>query len=402
MTASSLRGPRALALMLALLAAVLAVAASSATAVTDAPPRGISKNQIIIGGSFPFSGPLAVYGALSEGAKAYFGWVNAHGGVNGRKIKYVTLDDGYDPSRLASNARNLIEQQNAFLLLDFGGPANAIRDYMQQVNTIQMNMSGLHDEARYTLTKSWWPDIRWEAGIEAAWAAKNVSNPKVGLLAINNDLALDFAAGINRGLGSKKSQFVSTLTVSPAQVDVSSQLNRLRAEGVNTLFVGLTGATMVGALKYIRQTGWKPTIFVYSAALALRGILDQVGEFENLYSAMWLKDPADPRWAKNAGVNTYKANVAKYSPDADPNSIFVENGYAGAVALVTVLKQVKNPTTASVVKAWNTLAPTVNPLLMPNIKLSGGPQGRIVHQYQVVNYANGTYKSVGKVVTIRR
>lgn len=399
MTASSFRRPRSLAL--ALLAGVLVVAASSASAATDANPRGISKNQIIIGGSFPFSGPLAAYGALSEGAKAYFSWVNANGGVNGRKIKYVTLDDGYDPSRLASNARSLIEQQSAFLLLDFGGPANAIRDYMQQVNAIQMNMSGLHDEARYTLTRSWWPDIRWEAGIGAAWALKNVSSPKVGLIALNNDLAIDFAAGINRGLGSSKSLFVSTLTVSPAQVDVSSQLNRLRAEGVNTLFLGIGGATVVGALKYIRQTGWKPTIFVYSASLAIRGILDQVGDIENLYSAMWLKDPADPRWAKDAGVNAYKARVAKYASSADPNNIFVENGYAGAVALVAVLKKVKNPTTASVLKAWNTLMPTVNPLLMPNIKLSRGPQGRIVHQYQIVKFTNGSYKPVGNVVTIK-
>lgn len=223
--------------------------AASAQATGDQPgsgSTGVTADTIKIGGSFPFSGGLAIYGNLSKGLAAYFGKVNGEGGVNGRKIDYIALDDGYDPSRVASNARKLVEQDRVFAFAGFGGTNLTIRDYMKSKGVPQFVMAGnapLSDVKTYPATHAWWPDIRLEGAITAKTVLKENPNAKIGALGLDNDITASQVEGIKEGLDGHSDQLVAQEVFPPTAQDLTSQMNRLKAAGVDTIISGIDAPT---------------------------------------------------------------------------------------------------------------------------------------------------------------
>ncbi|WP_177212671.1 ABC transporter substrate-binding protein [Geodermatophilus ruber] len=358
---------------------------------------------ITIGGSFPFSGGLALYGGLSQGAQAYFEQVNADGGVNGREIEYTALDDGYDPSRLASNARQFVEQEGVFAVVSFGGTNLAIRDYMKTQGVPHFVMAGnaaLSEIESHPHTRAWWPDIRLEGAITAHAILEQNPDAQIGVMGFNNDITVSQIEGLTEGLGDQADQLIAEETYPPSATDLSAQINRLQAAGVDTVVAALGGPVGVSALQYMDQIGWDPDIYNYSNASAIETLTANAGAAaDGLHSVQWLKDPADEQWADDEGIQAFQDAVEQYGDGASPNDMLVLNGYAWAQALVAVLESMGDDITQEgLIEAWDNLESTENQATLPDVQMEAGPDGRLIHSYKLTTWDGSTWQIEGDVI----
>ncbi|HEU0102472.1 MAG TPA: ABC transporter substrate-binding protein [Mycobacteriales bacterium] len=407
---------------------LLAVAAGAALALTvsacggggrstagssDAPPQGVTTTEIKIGGSFPFSGPFAAFANSSKAVGAYFQAVNAAGGVNGRKITYTAADDAYDPSRLAANARKSVEQDKVAAFMSFGGTNVAIQPYMNESKVPQIVLAGnteFSQTTKFPYTHAWWPDLTWEAQYTTSYVLQRPADfpsPKIGLISLNNTLADSHIAGTVAALGPQAETVfpaANRLKVEASLADWTSQINQLRAAGVNVLYMNPGTAGQVNALKYIRQIGWPVQVFLYSASGTIKQVLSPVGlqASTGFYTPAWLKDPADPRWADDAGMKTYRETLAKYGEGADPDSAITANGYGSAQALVAALKAIGTGevTPDAINSAWLSIKAAPTDVLMPGSTLTAGPGGRLVTSYQMLRFDGTSWKDVAPLADV--
>lgn len=389
---------------LAILASMVVSACSGVApqSATKYPDQGISDTEIKIGGSFAFTGPLAATAPLGQGMAAYFKSVNDQGGVNGRKITFITYDDAYDPAKLAENARKLNEQDKVFAFTGFGGTNIGLRDYTNRAKLPQVFiMAGntpLGEVDKYPYTRAWWPDISYEGAIDTRYILDNVPNPKIGTLMLNNDLANSESAGIKQALGDKADQLVET-TYEPSQVDVSRQVLQLREAGV-TAVLTQGGTQTINAVKYMNQIGWTPSVFLYGAGSGRKSTLGVIGLdiSKGLYTPLWLKDPNDPLWANDQGVQSYKQTIQKYGEGADPEDIVTANGYAAGEAFVAALKSMKDPTRQSLMQAIDATKGLQLDMLYPGVQLNSGPGGRLIFSYQMCQFDGTSWKPIGEAL----
>ena len=373
-------------------------------AQTKYPDPGISDTEIKIGGSFSFTGPLAVTAALPQGMAAYFKSVNDQGGVDGRKITFITYDDAYDPAKLAENARKLNEQDKVFAFTSFGGTNIGIRDYMNRAKLphvfIFAGNSPLGESDKYPYTRAWWPDISYEGAIDTRYILDTIPDPKIGTLMLNNDLAASETAGIKNALGDRAAQVLVLQTnYEPSQVDMTGQVNQLRAAGANAILTQ-GGTQTINAVKYMDQIGWKPTVFLYAAGSSIKTSLSVIGleQSKGLLAPLWLKDPSDPQWAGDPKVAEYRTAVQKYGEGADPEDSQTANGYAAGEAFVAALKAMKQPTRQGLMDAIGGIKGLKLDMLQPTVTLNAGPGGRLIFQYQMNQFDGQSWKPVGGVL----
>lgn len=412
-TGRQLRGVMALAVALAL--ALTACGENRRTSASSGT-QGVTNEQIRIGGSFPFSGVYAAFANGSKGAAAYFKAVNAEGGINGRQIQYTATDDGYDPARLAANARAAVEQQGVAAFMSFGGPNVAIQGYMNEKRVPQIVLAGNTEFSqvdKFPYTHAWWPDLVWEANYTTRYVLEHPDqfpNPKIGLIGLSNTLGDSHIAGTVAALGDRAEQVfpsAARLRVEPTLSDWTSQLNQLRAAGVNVLYMDPGTAGQINAVKYIKQIGWQVPIFMYSAGATIKQILQPAG-LENstgIYAPEWLKDPADPRWTDDAGIKRYRDIIQKYGEGADPDQALTANGYGAAQAVVAALKSIGNGQTITadaINKAWLGIKGQSSDVLMPGSKMDTGPGGRLVYAYQMVRFDGKSWQDVAPLADVRQ
>jgi branched-chain amino acid transport system substrate-binding protein len=333
---------------------------------------------------------------------AYFNKVNAHGGVNGRKIKYTALDDGYDPSRVASNAHKLVQQNGVFAFVGFGGTNLTIRNYMKSRGVPQFVMAGnvpLSNIKKYPTTRAWWPDISLEGALTAKAVLKANPKARIGTLGLDNDITASQVKGIKKGLAGQAGKLVDQETFAPTATDYSSQISRLKSSHVNTLVSGMNGPGGISALKYMRQIGYKPQIYNYSVSSNIATLTGKAGDAATgVHSVQWLKDPADPQWADDKGIQQYKKAIKSYGHGAKADDQIVLNGYGFGEAFVKVLKGMKNPTRKGLIKAWDNVKDQSNGALLTGINLSAGPDGRLIHSYRLTTWTGETWKIEGGVL----
>ncbi len=373
----------------------------------DEQVPGVSKDEISIGGSFPLTGPLAAAGAMSGGIETAFGAANAEGGIRGRQVRYRALDDAYDPSRTAANARRLVQRDKVFALLTGLGPGMTIRPFIEQQKTPHLNLSGLSDLSdteRFPSTRGWWPDAGAEAALVTRYALESDPEAKIGTLMLNNDLGVDMTAGIKKALGDRDDALVRETSFDATQLDVSSQINQLRSSGADVLITSATGATAIQALRYIDQIGWDAKVFLYSGSTSIKAILEKAGKsrVKGVYSALWLKDPSDPQWRDDEEVTRYREQVRRYGKGADADDLYVANGYVGGEATAAVLETMESPTQEGMFRAIDEFEPRRVPLLAPGVQLRSGENGRLIHQYQIVRFDGRSWRPVGEVVDSER
>jgi ABC-type branched-subunit amino acid transport system substrate-binding protein len=396
-------------ILLVLGALALAAAASGAASET-----GVTSTQVLIGGTTPLSGPASAYQSVAKGAAAYFAYVNAKGGVNKRKIKYVYKDDAYDPSKTVDDTRELVQQDKVYAIFNsLGTDQNlAIRSYLNALKVPQLFVaSGAttfgSDYKQYPWTIGYQPNYRAEGTIYGRYVVKHTPKARIGVLYQDDDYGKDLLAGLQRGLGKKASLVKAKQSYNVDDPDVQSQIAKLKAAKVNTLMVFATPKFAIQAYVYAAKLAWRPLVFmnaVSSAAniMGLSTAATSKKQTEGSISIVFLKDPTDPTWRNNSGMKLYRAIMKKYK-GGNPNDVYAVYGMSVAHTFVEALKKAgKNPTRASIMKAAGSLNVTNDPFLLPGISVKTGAGDHFpLDQAKLQRYHNGHWVSFGGLFRVR-
>jgi len=366
-----------------------ATAAASPTQQQDVKKydTGASDTEIKIGSCYPFSGPAAAYGTIGKVIEAYFKMVNEQGGVNGRKITFITQDDQYSPDKTVQCVRTLVEQEKVlFIFNTLGTPSNtAIWDYLNQQKIPHIFVAtGASkwgaDPKSHPWTLGWQPDYQSESAIYVEWLSKEKPNAKVAILYQNDDYGKDYVEGFKKALGAKASQvIVKEATYATTDASVSAQVTQLKESGADTFFLVATPKFATQALITATQVGWKPTILLNSVSQSIPAVLDpaaqQGADLSNIITTIYIKDPGDPQWANDKAIQDYKAFMKKYYPDGNPNDGFNVYGYSVAQTLVEgVLKRAgNNLTRENILKQATSIKDLRIETLLPGILINTSP-----------------------------
>jgi len=369
---------------------------------------GANDKEIKIGGISPYSGPASAYGAIGKAIDAYFKKVNAEGGVNGRMIKFISLDDGYNPARTVEQARKLVEQEEVLLVFQtLGTPPNtAIHKYMNQKKTPQLFVATgatlWGDPKGHPWTMGWQPNYQSEGKIYAQHILETKPNAKIGILMQNDDYGKDYLKGFMDGLGDKaKSMVVSQVTYEVTDPTVDSQMVTLKGSGADTFFNITTPKFAAQAIKKAAEIGWKPTHYLNSVSNAAGAVMVAAGAEagKDVISAFYLKDPTDPQWANSQEYKDWLAFMQKYHPTGDLKDNFNVYGYTVAQTLVETLKKAgDNLTRENVMKQAANLDMTL-PMLLPGVNIKTGPDDFFpIEREQLARWDGKTWVLFGKVL----
>jgi branched-chain amino acid transport system substrate-binding protein len=374
-----------------ILAAAFALTVTgSALAPAIAADPGITDNEILLGGSHPYSGPASAYGNIGKGIAAYFSYVNDHGGVNGRKIRYIDKDDGYSPPQAVQIMHQLVEQDKVFAIFDTLGTAvnAAIRPYLNQNGVPQLFVAtGAstwgHDSQKFPWTIGWQPDYQSEAMLYAQDVLANHPKAKIGILYQNDDYGEDYIAGLKRGLGKHDSLIIKMASYETTDPNVASQIATLKASGADTFMIFATPKFAIQALVLAAQQSWHPVIYLnnVSAAVPFMNAAAKAGgpsAVAGVYSTIYLKDPANhSRYAGDAGMKLYNEIMAKYLPTADKDDGNYLYGVSIAYTMVDVLKRAgKDLTRKKVMDIASHLDEKDNPWAYPGVVIRTTPSSR--------------------------
>jgi branched-chain amino acid transport system substrate-binding protein len=390
-------------LVLALMLAPLALAASA---------PGVTASTITIGGTVPITGPAALFGSVGRGADAYFKYVNAHGGVNGRKIEYVYRDDGYDPAKTVQLTRELVENDHVFAIFSTIGTDNTIAtaDYLNAAQVPQLfagtGTARVGDNFKsHPWTMGYLPSFRAEGAIYGRSLAK-VAGAKVAVLAEASDFGKDLTDGLKKGLGAKASAIVATQQYEPTDTSIESQMSTLHASGANVLVLNVTPQYAILAYLAAHKLGWRPKIFISSVCIS-PNVMDIIrasvgAEVNGSQSIAFVKDPTDKVFAKDRVVTLYHSILKKYAPGAKPEDVYNFYGMGVAFTMVDALRHAgKSPTRKSLLAAAQHLN-EVNPFMRAGIKITTSPTDYYpIGKAQLVRYDRIHWVGVGPLVSAR-
>jgi branched-chain amino acid transport system substrate-binding protein len=391
---------------------VLKRAVSRRLAAVHAEP-GITKAEIVLGATGPLSGSEAAYEPVLSGAKAYFDYVNARGGVNGRKIVYKIDDDQYDPVQTVSQTQKLVEQDGVFAIFDSVGTEHAIavRDYLNQRKVPQLFVGSgaatiASNHKKYPWTMGLLASFVGEGQLDGRLIAQQHPNAKIGVLYENDEYGNELLAGLKKGLGKRAGQIVSSESYALLDTDVLPQVQQLRASGADTFVIFALPKQAIQAFVGAAKLGWKPFEYVTSvsidpAVMQIVKLNSPAGTGVGAQSLAFLHDPTNPTQKSSPGVKLYLQIMKRYLPNEDPNAVAHIYGMMAAYAMVDALKHAgKNPTRASVLKAATHLDET-NPFLLPGLKLQTSPSDYLPQSqmYRVV-YQHGFWNVIGRPLQV--
>ena len=333
---------------LAPLAAVLAFALAPPAALGQKKyDPGASDTEIRIGNTNPYSGPASAYGTIGKAIGAYFKMVNEQGGINGRKITFISYDDSYSPPKTVEMVRKLVEQDNAlFVFQTLGTPSNtAIHKYMNTRKVPQLHVATgatkWNDPKNFPWTMGWQPNYQTEATIYAKHILQTRPDAKIGVLYQNDDYGKDYLKGFKDGLGDKVKMIVAEVSYEVTDPTVDSQIVQLQSSGANVFFNITTPKFAAQAIRKAYDIGWKPVHYLNNVSTSVGSVLTPAGleKSVGVISTAYLKDPTDQRWTKDASVNAWREFMKKYYPDGSVDDLFNVYGYTVASTLHQVLKQ---------------------------------------------------------------
>ena len=380
--------------------------ATSALAQKKYDP-GADDKEIKVGAIHPYSGPASAYGTIGKAIGAYFDKVNAEGGVNGRKIKYIALDDGYNPAKTVEQARKLVEEEETLVVFNpLGTPPNtAIQKYMNQKKVphlfVATGATKWGDPKNFPWTMGWQPTYQAEGQIYAAYILEHKPNAKIAILYQNDDYGKDYLKGFEDGLGDKgKTMIVSKISYEVTDPTIDSQMVSLKASGADVFFNITTPKFAAQAIKKAADIGWKPLHFLNNVSASVSSVMTPAG-LENgvgLITSNYIKDPTDPQWANDKGYKDWVEWMKKYYPSGNLGDAFNVYGYNVAQGLVHVLKQAgDNLTRENIMKQAASLDMTL-PMLLPgvNVKTSADDFYPIERE-QLARFDGKTWVLFGKV-----
>ncbi len=409
---------------------VLAVTAALTFGLTGAfggaqASPGVTAKLITIGGTFPLTGSAASYTPIARGMQAFFSYTNAtrgpdkKKGIGGRQVRFIIEDDGYNPVQTVAKTRKLVEQDKVLATVGALGtePQQAVREYMNSKKVPQLWVStgatfwGA-DEANYPWSLGWQPDYQAEGVLYGRRIKNQTPDAKVAILYQNDDYGKDYIAGVEAGLGKNKSQIVATrgYQLGPG-VSVASQLLDLRRSGATILIILATPGPTITAYATLPRIGWKPDqIYLNSVSatdtfMTLAVANGGAAIVNGSISTQYLKDPASPEWANDAGMKKYQAIMAKYLPSAKATDGLYLYGMAKAQGFVNLARSVgPNLTRASLMKAalnWKE-SDKANPFFLPGVSSSTSKSDKFpISAQRLIQFNNGTWKAIGNLVDAR-
>jgi branched-chain amino acid transport system substrate-binding protein len=378
---------------------VFSLGAGSAFAQAKYGP-GASDTEIKVGQTIAYSGPASAYGQLGKVEEAYFKWLNAKGGINGRKINFITLDDGYSPPKAVENVRRLVESDQVALVFNvLGTPLNmAIRPYMnhKKVPTlfIAAGATAFNDPAKFPWTMGWQPNLQAETAFYAKHLLAKNPNAKVAVLYQNDDFGKDMLHGLQLALGDKaKSMIIDTQNFQATDPTVDSQLIALKASGADTLFLFTYAKQAAQAIGKMDDLAWKPTTYLHLGAASVGATFKPAGleKSKGILTAGFMKDVTDPQWKDDPDVKAWVAWMKENMPGAELSDSLNAAGYAYAQTLEQVVRQAGNDLTRdNIMRQAANLKNFRVGLLLPDSRINTSPTDYRVITYMKLQRFNGT------------
>lgn len=400
------RKPAALSVALAL-ALVLAAAALAGTTRTAADP-GVTPTSILLGGTVPLSGQASSLSAVARGAAAYFSYVNANGGINGRKVEYRYVDDSYDPSKTVVLTRELVEQDKVFAIFNaVGTEANqGVRPYLTANKVPQLfiasgSTSWGKDGGQYPYSFGFQPSYQAEGWVYGKFLARTKPGARIAVLFQNDDYGKDILGGLRKGLERSKARVIAAEPYEVTASDVQSQVAALKASGADTFAIFAFPPKSIQAYLAAQKVGWKPATVIINAVGSPSDYM-KIAAFNvpalanGSISISFVKDPTDPTWKNDSAMKLYRQIMRRYAPGASLNAPLHVYGMAAAYSMVEALKKAgQDLTREGVVKAVGSMNHR-NPFLLPGIVVKTGAGDRFpIEQMLLQRWSKGSWKSFG-------
>jgi branched-chain amino acid transport system substrate-binding protein len=394
----------------ALATAAIALASTGSALAQKKYDTGATDTEIKIGNIMPYSGPASAYGVIGKIEGAYFKMINDQGGINGRKINFITYDDGYSPPKAVEQARKLVESDEVLLIFSpLGTPSNtAIQKYMNAKKVPQLfvatGATKFGDYKSFPWTMGWQPDYQSEGHIYAKYLLKEKPDAKIAVLYQNDDFGKDLLKGLKDGLGEKAaSMIVDQESYEVTEPSIDSHIVKLKASGANVYFSMTTPKFSAQSIKKVAELGWKPMYFQSNVGASVGSVIQPAG-FENaqgILSAAYAKDGSDPQWDNDEGMKKFYAFLAKYAPDANKSDGSVVFGYGQAQTMVEVLKQAgENLTRENIMKQAANLKGFTPDTLLPGIKVNTSPTDFYpIEQLQMMQFKGQKWDLFGPTIS---
>jgi branched-chain amino acid transport system substrate-binding protein len=370
---------------------------------------GASDTEIRIGNIMPYSGPASAYAAIGKAEEAYFNKVNAEGGINGRKIKFISYDDGYSAPKTVEQARKLVESDEVLLIFGSLGTSTngAIRQYMNEKKVPQLfvasGASKWNDPGHYPWTMGWQPSYASEARIYAKYILKEKPDAKIGVLYQNDDFGKDYLKGLKDGLGARASMIALEESYDTTEPAVDEHVAKLKAAGAD-VFVNITTPKFAAqAIKKAAEINWHPIHILSNISASVGGVIEPAG-FEisqGVLSAAYTKDGSDPQWNADDGMKRFYNFLAKYDPKANKLDAGVVFGYAAAQTLVKVLQMCGDDLTReNVMKQAASLRGFEPDTLLPGITINTAPDNFApIEQLQMMRFKGRKWELFGDIIS---
>ena len=395
----------------ALAATLVMAAVTSGTALAEKKyDPGVSDTEIKIGNIMPYSGPVSAYAVIGKTEAAYFNKINAEGGINGRKIDFISYDDGYSPPKTVEQARKLVESDEVLLIFNSLGtpPNSAIHKYMNEKKVPQLfvatGATKWNDPREFPWTMGFQPNYQSEAQIYAKYILKNMPNTKIAVLYQNDDYGKDYLKGLKDGLGAKAaSMIIAEESYETTEPTIDSHILTLKASGADVFFDVTTPKFAAQAIRKTAEIGWKPAHFLNNVSASVSATMKPAGleNSQGIISSNYLKDPTDPQWKNDPDIKAWNAFLDKYYADANRADLNVIYGYAVAQTMVQVLKQCGDDLTrANLMKQAASLRDFTVAGLLPGVKINTSPSDFApISQLQLMKFKGDSWERFGDVIS---
>ncbi len=389
-------------------AAIVAMAAASIAGAAEYGP-GASDTEIKIGNTNPYSGRASAYGTIGKALSAYFDKINAEGGINGRKINFISLDDGYSPAKTVEQTRRLVEQEKVlFLFQNLGTPTNsAIHKYVNGKKVphlfVATGATKWGDPENYPWTMGWQPNYQTEARIYAQYILANIDNPKIGVLYQNDDYGKDYVTGLRDGLGSKADDLIAmAVSYETSDATVDSQVVQLKSSGANVFVIIATPKWASQAIRKAHDIGWRPARFLNNVSTSVPAVMKPAGldKSKGIISSAYTKNPGDPAMKDDPGYQEWLKWMAEYYPDGSTGSTFNVYGYTVAQTLEQVLRQAGDDLTReNIMRQAANLKDLELPMLLPGVVINTSPTDfRPIEQMRLQRFNGTSWELFGPVM----
>jgi ABC-type branched-subunit amino acid transport system substrate-binding protein len=391
----------------ALLGLALVASAGGSAFAEKAYDNGASDTEIKIGNIVPYSGPASAYGSVGKAMTAMFKKVNDEGGINGRKINFISYDDAYSPPKTVEQARKLIESDEVLFLFGVLGtaPNTAIQKYLNSKKIPQLfvatGATKWNEPKTFPWTMGWLPSYQSEARIYAKYLTKEQPSGKIAVLYQNDDMGKDYLQGLKDGLGDS-SRLVAEESYEISEPTVESHIVKIKSANPDIVVLFTTPKSGAQAIKKLGEMSWKPLTIISNVSASTAAVMRPAGidYSQNVISASYAKDVSDPQWANDPGVAAFKDLLAKYLPEINPIDSSAMTGYNIATTMVEVLTRCgDNLTRANVMKQAASLKQFPQGGLLPGVTVTTGPDDfQPIEQLQLMQFKGERWQLFGEVM----